>query len=57
MAQFLFRSDWTLAARGNALVKLHKFQCYFGRSKWLVGVASIRLSSSQAGHDYLDNRG
>ena len=25
--QFLFRSDWTLAASGAAYVKLHKIRC------------------------------
>jgi len=47
--KFLFRSDWTLAARGAARVKLHKIQSYLGANLWLVGVASS--------HDYPGNRG
>jgi hypothetical protein len=28
-AKFLFRFDWTLAASGDACMKLHEFRCHF----------------------------
>ena len=38
-SKFLLRSDWTLAVRGAARVKLHLIQCPLSCDLWLVGAA------------------
>jgi hypothetical protein len=44
MAQFLFRSDWTLEARGGAYMKLHHLlqNCSF----FLIKLAAVQASGA-----------